>query len=258
MRLGFVGTGAIAKAIVVGLLDGDEAADLTVALSPRNAAMAAELAKRFPRHVTVAGSNQAVLDAADVVVLAVVPRIAREVAGALRFRPDHLVVSLVATVAIEDLTPVVAPATRIVRAIPLPSAAERASPTPIMPPDPIAKSIFDRVGTAIETSNPRAFDAMSAASGIMAGHFAAAGAVAGWLADQGLERPRADAYVRLMLAGLAGTARSGQSDFAELAREHTTAGGLNEQFLAHVTERGMAETIRSGLDALLARIEASS
>ncbi|KAB0680413.1 NAD(P)-binding domain-containing protein [Aureimonas leprariae] len=257
MRLGFVGAGAISRAVVVGLLD-DEPDDIAVTLSPRGAAVAALLAERYPGRVAVAASNQAVLDATDVVVIAVVPGIVRKVLSELRFRPDHLVVSLVATVSADTIASIVAPATRVVRAIPLPSAADRASPTPVMPPDPVVKDIFDRTGVAIETTDAKAFDAMSAASGIMAGHFAAAGSVANWLAEQGLGRSQADSYVRLLLAGLAGTARSATGDFGELAKEHVTAGGLNEQFLAHLARHGVDATIRSGLDDLLARITRSA
>lgn len=253
MKLGFVGTGAIARAVIAGLLDG-EPDDIAITVSPRGAATAAQLAGRFPRHVTVAATNQAVVDAAEVVVIAVVPDIARGVLSELRFRPEHLVVSLVATLAAEAISGLVAPATRIVRAIPLPSAAERASPTPVMPPDPVVREIFDRTGVAIETADARAFDAMSAASGVMAGHFAAAGAVARWLADQGLAPDQANAYVRSLLAGLAGTVGATSDSFAELAADHTTPGGLNAQFLAHLREHDFEGTIRTGLDDLFARI----
>ena len=65
MRLGFVGTGTIAAAMVEGLGGG-------AVLSPRGAVVAADLSRRFPG-VTVADSNQAVLDQSDMVVLAMWP-----------------------------------------------------------------------------------------------------------------------------------------------------------------------------------------
>ena len=65
MRLGFIGTGNITAAMVEGLGGG-------VVLSPRGAEMAAGLADRFP-DVTVAESNQSVIDKCDMVVLAIRP-----------------------------------------------------------------------------------------------------------------------------------------------------------------------------------------
>ncbi|MGH6894324.1 MAG: NAD(P)-binding domain-containing protein, partial [Dongiaceae bacterium] len=60
MRLGFVGTGAIASAIVTGLNASDAGRD-AVLVSPRNPGIAAALAAKFA-NVAVAASNQAVLD----------------------------------------------------------------------------------------------------------------------------------------------------------------------------------------------------
>src|SRR3546814_5110849 len=83
-RLGFIGTGTIAAAIVAGLaLSGEE----PILLSPRNADIAARLSARFS-HVGVANDNQAVLDQTDLVILAVRPPIADSVLEDLKFGHD--------------------------------------------------------------------------------------------------------------------------------------------------------------------------
>jgi len=73
MRLGFVGTGAITTAIVTGLSSSSPDQQV-IRLSPRNSSIASKLASRFP-HVSVASSNQDVLDSSDTIVLAVRPRL---------------------------------------------------------------------------------------------------------------------------------------------------------------------------------------
>jgi pyrroline-5-carboxylate reductase len=85
MKLGFVGTGAITAAIVTGLNSGF-GEQHSIRLSPRNAKIAFDLATRFPG-VSVAASNQDVLDSSDVVVLAVRLQVALSVVSELRFRP---------------------------------------------------------------------------------------------------------------------------------------------------------------------------
>jgi len=65
-------------------------------LSPRNEEIAAELAARYP-DVRIASDNQAVLDECDTVMLAVRPQIAHEVLPQLRFRREHHLISLIAT-----------------------------------------------------------------------------------------------------------------------------------------------------------------
>jgi pyrroline-5-carboxylate reductase len=76
--------------------------------------VAAALAAKFP-NVAVAESNQAVLDGSDVVMLAIRPQVTVEVLSDLEFRPD--------------------PASKVVRAIPMPMVAKlcgrpAAQPTP--------------------------------------------------------------------------------------------------------------------------------
>ena len=75
----------MAAAMVEGL-DGQD-----IVLSPRGASVAADLARRFPG-VTVAASNQSVVDQCDTVVLSIRPQVA-EVVRALRFRPGQQVLS---------------------------------------------------------------------------------------------------------------------------------------------------------------------
>ena len=64
---GVLGVGSIARAIVIGLCDGISDPPRIV-LSPRGAAVSAELAGRYPS-VSVAADNQAVVDGADVVLV---------------------------------------------------------------------------------------------------------------------------------------------------------------------------------------------
>src|SRR3546814_20031081 len=115
-RLGLIGTGTIAAAIVEGLaLSGNE----PILLSPRNADIAADLASRFS-HVGVASDNQAVIDDSDLVLLAVRPQIAYAVLGPLRFRPDPRILRLLAPVSLARVREWTAPPGPVVRPGPPP------------------------------------------------------------------------------------------------------------------------------------------
>jgi hypothetical protein len=98
--------------------------------------VAAALAAKFP-NVAVAESNQAVLDGSDVAMLAIRPQVTVEVLSDLKFRPDHQVISLMAITPLEKVSTLVAPASKVVRAIPMPMVAHLCGPTAIYPPDPI-------------------------------------------------------------------------------------------------------------------------
>lgn len=249
--LGFVGTGTIAAAIIEGLVaSGDE----DIIVSPRNAEVAAALASRFSR-VTVARSNQEVLDRSRTVILSVRPQIAGEVLQALRFRPDHRIVSLIATLSTDFLRAATAPAARVVRAVPLPPVAHRQGPTAMYPPDGEVRALFDRLGKAIEIGDESQFEVFTAATAVMASHFAFANTVATWMRRSGVDPAAAHIFVAQMLKGLSEAAPAApQSSFADLAEEHQTRGGINEQIFRAMTVEGILPDLDRALDAVLARL----
>jgi pyrroline-5-carboxylate reductase len=257
MKLGFIGTGTMTSAMVAGLSSGG-AEFVSVVLSPRNSAVSADLARRLPRTV-VAVSNQDVLDRCETVVLAVRPQIAKGVLSELKFRVDHHVISIMAAFDRQKLCELVAPATRVTRAVPLPSAAKRRSPTAIYPRDRAALDLFLVLGPAFEVDTEEEFDALCAATATIASYFAFADSVASWLARRGVPQPRAGHYVAQMFAELMKADSEGSNpSFQALAAEHATAGGINDQALRYLAARGLFESISEALDAVMHRIRTAS
>ena len=257
MRLGFVGTGAITSAIVTGLNAAGFGGD-TILVSPRNADTAAALAAKFPS-VTVAASNQAVLDGSDVVMLAVRPQVATEVLSEIKFRADHHIISLIAITPLEQVRAMVAPARTVTRAVPLPLVADRCGPTPIFPSDQTAAGIFNRIGTAIEATSADQFSAYCAATATMAPYFTFAEEIADWLTRHGVPAADARRYVGTVFQGLGNIAATTQEhSLAALAGEFATRGGINEQVVAHMKARGAFDALSEGLDAVLQRMKAAA
>jgi pyrroline-5-carboxylate reductase len=257
MRLGFIGTGEITSSIVIGLsLPG--VTTHSIRLSPRNSAIARELANRF-EGISVASCNQEVLDNSETIVIAVRPSAAREVLSALRFRPDHRVISLVSALSLRSLSELVAPAVRIARAVPLPSAAKRLSPTAIYPPDQVAFELFAAVGTVFPIERENEFDAICATTATIAYYFAFNERIASWLEQQGVPASQARDYIaRLFFGVTTGAVEAPERSFQSLAATHATAGGTNEQFLKHLVEHGLLTGVSEALDAVRHRIGAKS
>ena len=88
MNVGFIGTGKISSAVVEGLCRSD-VAELSIRLSPRNAQTSQALAQVYA-NVERCASNQQVLDASELVCLAVRPNDARQVLKGLVFREDRI------------------------------------------------------------------------------------------------------------------------------------------------------------------------
>ena len=257
MKLGFVGTGEITFAMVTGLSSRDGELH-SIRLSPRNLAIAKDLANRFPG-VSIASSNQDVLDHCDTVVIAVRPHIARSALSELRFRSDHRVISVVSALSLRSASELVSPATRITRAVPLPSTAQRIGPTAIYPPDRVVDDLFAALGTVFAVETEGEFDAMCAATATIASYYAFIDGVASWLARNGVPEEKARDYVARMFWGLTATAVDApERSFQSLASDHATAGGINEQFLRHMVEYDLLKSVSEGLDAVMQRIKAAS
>jgi pyrroline-5-carboxylate reductase len=251
-RLGFLGTGAITSAIVTGL-SAEPAPAFRIFLSPRNAQNAHRLASTF-RNVTVADSNQETLDRSDIIFLAVRPQIAHDVLADLEFRPDHRVISLIATFSREQIAALVGPASRITCAAPLPTAAAHLAPTVIFPPDPTARNIFSRLGIAVEVTTENEFRALVAATAAMASYFTLLDTLSSWLEAQGVSPATAHEYIAMMFHGLGQVTQRSDASFVELADEFKTKGGLNEQFAEELRHNGVFAACSAGMDAILARI----
>jgi pyrroline-5-carboxylate reductase len=234
-----------------------DSGDDSIRLSPRNADIALELSRRYPR-VSVASSNQDVLDSSDMVVLALPPRVASDTISALRFRTNHHVVSVISGFSFARIAAVVAPATDITRAVPLPSVAACQGLTAMYPPNRQVAALFGRVGTAIEVELEEQFDAFCAATATIASHLAFADTIAAWLARHGIPEAMARNYMSGMFRGVITAAVSSpRQTFASLASEHATPGGINEQVLHHLIGRGVFETLSESLDAVWRRLTAT-
>lgn len=116
---------------------------------------------------------------------------AREVVAELDFRPDHVVLSAVAGVALSTLREWTAPAAHVVRTIPLPQAARRQSLTALFPDHPIARDLFEPLGGVVVPPDEPTLDAFGAAT--FAAHLDYLTTIAGWLAGHGVEPGAADA-----------------------------------------------------------------
>ena len=150
-RVGFIGVGTIAEALITGMCAAGEQR-ATFLLSPRNADIAKRVAERFS-FVEVARDNQAVIDGSDIVFLAVRPQVAADVLGTLKFRRDQRIVSLIATFDVARLRTLVAPASTIARATPLPAVARRLGPLTLYPPVPEIAKLLEGLGQLFQLQN---------------------------------------------------------------------------------------------------------
>lgn len=254
--IGFIGTGTITRAIVTGLCQAD-GPSAQIWLSPRSRPIARQLAASYS-NVRVAGSNQEVLDRTETVVLAVLPQAAQGVLEELVFKPSHHCISLVAGLSHEALLRLIRPATRWTRATPTPSVSLRRGPIAMYPPDPDALALFGKIGEPAAVHRESEFEALLSCSAEMAAYFKLLATCAEFLADCGVPVDAARRYAASLYGALGDTARSSSDvTFDQLAVEHATPGGLNEQLARELAEAGVYRAHRQGLERILARLSGS-
>jgi pyrroline-5-carboxylate reductase len=216
--------------------------------------VAAKLAERYPS-VRIASSNQEIVDAADMLFLAVRPQVAEEVIRSLRFRPDQLIVSLIAAVHEEKLIEWIDQKVDLVRAVPLPFVADRTGVTMLYPPELRTASFFSELGAAVECETQGEYDLLTAASAMMGTYFGILERATDWLASQGIPDRKARDYLIPLFASLGKVgAKSVERPPGDLRREFSTRGGLNEQLFREFEQGGGSVALTAALAGVLRRI----
>ncbi|WP_309131547.1 NAD(P)-binding domain-containing protein [Brevibacterium sp.] len=223
--IGIIGVGEIASAIVGGLCALPDHPQFF--LSPRNAQRAARLAEAHER-IEVCDSNQDVVDRSELVVLSVLPGQVESVLAELEIPSERTVVSAVAGVSMDALTPLLPHRPSLVRVIPLPAVRERRGVTAMFPAEPAVEEIFDALGGTVAAADEAQFNTLSAVTATMSAHFAFVAGIAAWLEAQGWDRADAEHFVRGEFVGLATTLADPETPLPDLIHGHETPGGLNE------------------------------
>ena len=122
------------------------------------------------------------------------------------------------------------------------------------PPLAEARALFDRLGDTLELHDVAAYEALSATSATLAGFFEYLRTHSDWLGARGIPAADAHRYVAATYAGALGSLRAGGPDFAALAREYATPGGVNEQVARELREAGAFEALSAALDGALGRL----
>lgn len=253
MKIGFIGTGDIVKALVTGLdrarYEYDE-----IIVSRRNAEISARLAQDCAR-VRVSDDNQAIVDEADMLFLAVRPQVATEVLSALRFRIGQLVVSVIGMLPHEQLRRWTGPDVTIVRAMPLPFVATCEGPTAMCPHNDEVVRLFNALGRAVVAKTNDEMETLVVASCTMGFYFGLQEVLSDWLRDKGISTENSRAYINTIYLDLAKTATDQEGTSLEvLRREHSTPGGLNEQMHRVFAEHGGHDAMKAALDSVFARM----
>ncbi|GAA1933450.1 pyrroline-5-carboxylate reductase [Brevibacterium antiquum] len=252
--IGIIGVGEISSAIVEGSCASDDHPGFF--LSPRNAERSARLASGFDR-VEVCESNQDVVDRSDHIIVSVLPQQTESVLSTLDIPSDRTLISAIAGVSIEALSPLLPQKPSTVRVIPLPPVRERRGVTPVYPGHSEVERFFDTLGGTVVAATEELFSTLSATTATMSSYYAFLQGIADWLVEQGWERAAAERIVRGQFAGLGNTLATTDTPFSDLVKGHETPGGLNEMLHREWMDANNHAALSRSLDRIFARVSGS-
>jgi pyrroline-5-carboxylate reductase len=239
MRIGVIGCGTIASAVVHGIAgDGHQ-----ITVSERSARYSDALAEAYD-NVTVAG-NQSVVDASEVIFLGLMAEVAPDVLGSLKFREDQRAITFMAGASLEEANAMVQPARTVAIMMPFPGIAKGGTPI-MMHGDPdLVQEIFGSRNTVFPLNDAEEMAAYLCGQAVLSPVARMVNDAANWLGDRISDKAQGEAFLRALVASsLAG------SGTEALIEALNTPGGYNQRLRLHMEDSGMSAALASGLDAL--------
>lgn len=257
--IGFIGAGNMARALGGGIAK--QRADVAlVATDPVSEAVAA-----FRKATGGEGVRdvEALLAAADVVVLAVKPQVLGEVMAAAKphVGSRHLVLSIVAGATLQGMAAGLGDEVRLVRAMPNTPALVQQGMTVLVGGEHatdedlrLAEGLFAAVGRAVVVADEGLLDAVTAVSGSGPGFlFAYAEAMLKSAAAVGLPDELSQELVQQTILGSAVLWRESPEGVDVLRQRVTSPGGTTQAGLEALDARGFQEVIRAAIEAATRR-----
>ncbi len=239
MKLGIMGTGIIASALVEGVAaDGH-----TIVVSERSASHAARLSGMF-ENVRVA-SNQEVVDASDIVIVGLMADAALAILAEVSFRTDQKVISLMANAPLSDVAKMVAPAKAAATLIPFPGIAKGGSPVIALGDQALVHALVGGNNSVFMVRDEAELVVYLSAQAVLSPVIKMIDDAAGWLGDRVEDDLQAERFLRVLVGSSALSNTCGS-----LLEALNTPGGYNQRLREHMSAEGMSDALIEGMNKL--------
>lgn len=253
IRLGILGVGDLTEKMVRGLLR--DTGEREVLLSPRNREKAQALAREGACRVM--SDNQAVVDAADVVLVGVRPAELAALAQEVVLRHDQTLISVISGVSVGELQRLFG-VDRCVRAMLSYAAEINRSTVAIYPADADAQALLHPLGNLISVASEIEFELATVSACMNGWFYFLLHDLQHWLIEKGLSPERARALVLSSIDDCVAYARHRDAlPIRDLGRSIATPGTFTEQGLEmlglHQANAAWNAACEVVFDALLTR-----
>ncbi len=254
VNIGFIGGGNMATALIGGLLASGYRAE-KIHVSDPDPDKRQRLNERFGVHS--ADNNQSLVDACEVVVLAVKPQVLHDVVTALAFRDDQLLISIAAGIRSEAISDWIGQPIALVRTMPNTPALVQSGATGMFANShvthkqhEIAEHIMRAVGITLWLKDESLMDAVTAVSGSGPAYFFyLMEAMEQAAQDMGLDADAAHLLSVQTAFGAAKLALEVEDSPTHLRERVTSPGGTTAQAIDYLNDHHASTIIVDALKA---------
>jgi len=253
MKIGFIGTGHIAKSTILGIFKSNLKIE-KIYISQRNKKISRLLRKKSKK-IKIIINNQEIINKSNWVFLSITPTVGNKILKDLKFKKNQTIISFISTINMSQLKKYIKVKATIVRAIPLPPISLKAGPVPIFPPNKNVKRFFNQLGTTVEIGNEKLSKNFWATSGMYASFYELLSTMSNWLVKRGIKRDKAQKYVTSLFVALSEDAVvNSKKDLKHLVKDSQTPRGLNEQGVKELRKAGFYRSNEKTLNSILKRL----
>ncbi|MBD1160728.1 NAD(P)-binding domain-containing protein [Pelagibacterales bacterium SAG-MED15] len=253
MKLGFIGTGEISKAVIQGIIS-SKIKFSKIYISNRNNKISKQLSK-LNKKISIIKDNQKIIDTCEWVFLAITPAVGKKIIKELKFKKKHTIISFISTIKMKELKKFIKVKATIVRAIPLPPISLKKGPIPIYPPNKKVKRFFNYLGTTVEIKNEALSLNFWTTSSMMAPFYEILYTLSQWLIKKGVKKESAQKYITSLFVALSEDSFNKYSDLKKLVKESQTPKGLNEQSVKELRKLGFYRDLNKTAESVLSRLK---
>ena len=254
MKIGFVGVGTIATAVIEGIFKAKIKIGQII-VSPKNYKNAKLLQKKFKK-IKIAKSNQEVLDKSDWIFLAVTPKIGKKILNDLKFNKKHTIINFISTIHNHELRKIISPASKIFKIAPLPMIKHNLGPIIIYPKNNDVEKFFKKLGNVISTNNENMSKKLWVMTSFMATYFKIFNTAHEWLIKKGINKKISKDYLNNLFAALVfENYKNKNSGTSKMLAEFQTKAGINEEFINRAKKARIFKNLNKGFDKIYNRIK---
>jgi len=254
MKIGFIGTGRIATAIIQGMYL-KKIQTNKILISARNKKNSFFLKRKYKK-ISILRDNQDILHHSDVIFLTTTPKVGKKILSKLQFKKNQTVFNLMSTIHNSELKKMIGKVKKIIKVAPLPMIEHGIGPIIIYPKDKFAENFFSKLGEVFCSSNEELNKKLWVMTSLMATYLEIYKTNVDWLKKKGISENIGRKYLSNLFQSLSKeTLNNHHNNLTSLIKSFQTKGGINEQLLVQLKRQKFFNKLQNSLNIVYRRIK---